>query len=120
MELRRKPKRETSMGTLHDALKTALNTQLAVLFPSASYPVENAEYAIVIDEYAAARAAQQALSTRPHSSYSTLGVSFGFRDPGGAARTSAQLAVRLARAGFSIDAGTATIHDLRGAHEFIA
>jgi hypothetical protein len=104
-------------AALYTAIKTALNSELATLYPAATYPVDNAEYAAMIEEYAGARQAAAKLSERAQDNYSAVGVSFGFRDAGGAARTASALAVRLARAGFSINAGTPVVHDLTEIHE---
>jgi hypothetical protein len=67
----------------------------------------------MISEYAAARAASAKVGARAQESYSAVGVSFNFRNAGGAARVAAGLRVQLARAGFSINAGTAIVHDIR-------
>jgi hypothetical protein len=109
-----------ALGAAYLAIQTALLTELAELYPSASSPVDNAIYAAAIAEYAAALEAQATLAARPMDSYSTLGVSMNFRDAGGASRTASSLAVRLARAGFSINAGTPVTHDIRGVHEPIS
>lgn len=105
------------MSALSNELKAALNTELATLYPVADYPVENAELALLIDQYADARAAEVQLATRSIDSYSTVGVSMNFRDPQGAARTATAIGIRLARAGFSINAGTPVCHDIRDFRE---
>ncbi len=104
-------------ASLYDAIKTALDTELATLYPAGTYPVQNAEYAAMIEEYSKARQAAAKLSERAQDSYSAVGVSFGFRDAGGAARTASALAVRLARAGFSLNVGTPVQHDISESRE---
>jgi hypothetical protein len=105
------------LPTVYDAISSALTAQLAELYPQADHPVENAEYAAMIAEYVAARAASAKIAGRAQESYSAVGVSFNFRNAAGAARAAAGLRVQLARAGFSIDAGTPEIADIRGIHE---
>ena len=108
------------MDALYTAIKTALTTQLDLLYPEADASVDRAIYAALISEYAAAMESQSKLSGRAMESYSVVGTSFSFRDSAGAARVANNLAIRLARAGFPINQGTPVLHDIRGIHERIA
>ena len=101
------------------AIKTALDAELATLYPAATWPVQNAIYAGMIEEYSNALYAAAKLTERAHDSYSTVGVSFAFRDASSAARAAASLGVKLGRAGFSTDVGTPVIADIRDIGENI-
>jgi predicted ABC-type ATPase len=108
------------VSTVYDAIKAALLVELDTLYPVATYPVDNAEYVAAIDEYVAARYAAAKLSGRTQESYSAVGVSFNFRTAASAESVADRLRVRLARAGFSINAGTPVLHDIRRINERIS
>lgn len=102
---------------LTDALRAALNSELAVLCPASSYPVENADLALDIDAYCKAREADILLTSNHLSSRSMAGQTFGYRDAGTAQRMALSLAAKLTRAGFSLNVGAVVTADMRGINE---
>ena len=107
------------MATTYDDLKTALLAQLDTLYPLASNPVFFYELKASIEEYALARAAQNALAGGKLASYSIAGRSFSYRDTSQSARSVQSLSNRLAAWGFSTGGAVSTPIDLRELNESV-